>query len=84
MNKLQLQEILSAPFDLENWRHTLAEVINVKHFHRQPQPINLQSNDKAEAAYELGSFETEDGTYKILLHLDCEKNRKGISGSEEL
>ncbi|MBN2091449.1 N-6 DNA methylase [candidate division KSB1 bacterium] len=84
MNKLQLQEILSAPFNLDNWRNALAEIFNVKHFHRQPQPIILPANDKAESAYELGSFETEDdrliGLYRVnvLPGVVLERNKVGL------
>ncbi|MBN1996646.1 Eco57I restriction-modification methylase domain-containing protein [candidate division KSB1 bacterium] len=86
MTKAQLQEILSAPFDLNNWRNALAEIFNVKHFHRQPQPIILPSNDKAENAYELGSFETKDdrliGLYQVnvLPGVMLERNKVGLRG----
>ncbi len=84
MTKAQLSEILSAPFDLDNWRNTLAEIFNVKHFHQQPQSIMLPSNDKAEAAYELGSFETQDdrliGLYQVnvLPGVMLERNKVGL------
>lgn len=86
MTKTQLQEILSVPFDLDNWRNTLAEIFNVKHFHQQPQPIMLPSNDKAAAANELGSFETEDdrliGLYQVnvLPGVMLERNKVGLRG----
>jgi len=84
MTKLQLQEILSAPFELENWRGALREIFNVKHFHRQPQQIILPSNNKAESAFELGSFHTADdrliGLYQVnvLPNVWLERNKAGL------
>ncbi|MCD6441471.1 MAG: Eco57I restriction-modification methylase domain-containing protein [Candidatus Marinimicrobia bacterium] len=86
MTKLQLQQILSAPFELETWRDTLAEIFNVKNFHQQPQQISLPANDKAAAAYELGSFITEDdrliGLYQVnvLPGVMLERNKVGLRG----
>jgi adenine-specific DNA-methyltransferase len=86
MNKLQLQGILSAPFELDTWRGALTEIFNIKHFHQQPQQILLPSNDKAETAYELGSFATEDdrliGLYQVnvLPGVMLERNKVGLRG----
>ena len=85
MNKRQLQEILSAPFHLEAWRNVLFEVFGANNFNQQPQPILLpQNNNKAESAYELGSFNTADdrliGLYQVnvLPNVWIERNKVGL------
>ncbi|APF18727.1 hypothetical protein Calab_3101 [Caldithrix abyssi DSM 13497] len=84
MTKQKLQQVLSAPFNLDAWRTVLFEVFGAKQFHQQPQPILLPSNNKADSAFELGSFHTADdrliGLYQVnvLPNVWLERNKVGL------
>lgn len=84
MNNTALKELFSKPFDLQNWIEVLRTVFSVKHLYRLPQAIRLPNNDKAEAAFELGNFNTIDdrliGLYhiKIKPNIRLERNKVGL------
>lgn len=84
MDKKQLQDILSQPYQQEKWRTLLKEVFGVRNFLQKPSPILLPSNKKAEAAFELGSFNTSDdriiGLYlvKVKPEVWLERNKVGL------
>lgn len=84
MEKKKLQEILSQPFVLNDWRQVLIEIFGVKNFFQNPSEIILPKNNKAKAAYELGSFNTSDdriiGLYLVKVNPDVwiEKNKVGL------
>ena len=84
MDKKQLNNILSAPFKLSDWQNLLKDVFSVKRFLQSPAQILLPSNDKAEIAYELGSFNTVDdriiGLYwiKVKPNVRLERNKVGL------
>ena len=84
MDKKEIQEILQQPFNPELWFNLLRHVFGVKHLLKQPQTIQLNSNDKAESAYELGNFSTSDdriiGLYHVKIKPDVwlERNKVGL------
>jgi hypothetical protein len=84
MDKKTLQSILSKPFELSDWRNLLTAVFGVKNFLTRPSEIPLKSNNKAESAYELGSFNTADdriiGLYlvKVKPEVWLERNKVGL------
>src|SRR5215469_16957627 len=84
LEKETIQGILSKPFALADWQNLLKEVFDVKNFFQTPQEIPLPSNNKADAAYELGSFETTDdrliGLYlvKVKPGVWLERNKVGL------
>ncbi len=84
MDKKNLQEILSRPFILSDWRQILTEVFGAKQLLTQPKPILLNNNDKAKEATELGSFATYDdriiGLYHVIVNDDIwlERNKVGL------
>lgn len=84
MDKKNLQNILSAPFTLPNWRDVLVSVFGAKRLHQNPIEIAINKKEKAEAAFELGSFNTSDdriiGLYlvKIKPEVWLERNKVGL------
>ncbi|SFC94290.1 Type II restriction/modification system, DNA methylase subunit YeeA [Flexibacter flexilis DSM 6793] len=84
MEKKILQNILSKPFVLSDWLTLLTDVFGVKNFLQNPAEIPLPSNNKAEAAFELGSFSTADdriiGLYlvKVKPEVWLERNKVGL------
>ena len=84
MDKKKLQEILSNPFNLNDWQNLLKSVFGAKNFHQKPISINLSDNKKADAAFELGSFNTSDdriiGLYlvKVKPEVWLERNKVGL------
>lgn len=84
MDKNTLQNTLSQPFNLQNWTEVLQSVFGARRLHQQPQAIALPTNDKADAAYELGSFNTADdriiGLYlvKVKPNVWLERNKVGL------
>lgn len=84
MEKKKLQEILSQPFVLSDWRQILTEIFGVKYFLQNPLEIILPKNNKAKASYELGSFNTSDdriiGLYLVKVNPEVwiEKNKVGL------
>lgn len=84
MSKSDLQKIFSQSFNLTLWQETLREIFGVKRLLSQPRTILLPNNDKAESAYELGSFSTSDGRVvglyqvKVLPGVWLEKNKVGL------
>jgi hypothetical protein len=84
MDKRQLQNILSQPFQLDYWIAVLKDIFGVKYLLQRPKPIELPSNDKADAAFELGSFNTVDdrviGLYHVKVNPEVwlERNRVGL------
>lgn len=84
MNKQRLEEIFTEKFNLENWREILTAVFGVTNLYQTPKPITLNSNDVAESAFELGSFDTTDdrviGLYRVNLNNNAriERNRVGL------
>jgi hypothetical protein len=84
MDKRELQDILSRQYDTEKWIAVLKFCFGVKGFLQKPLPIGLPSNKKAEAAFELGSFNTTDdriiGLYlvKVKPEVWLERNKVGL------
>ncbi|HLG38992.1 MAG TPA: hypothetical protein VI461_04950 [Chitinophagaceae bacterium] len=60
MDKKILQDILSQPYQPRQWMKLLKEVSGIRNFLERLLPILSPSNKKAEAAFELGSFNTSD------------------------
>jgi anti-anti-sigma regulatory factor len=86
MDQKTIQNILSKPFALDDWQDILRETFGVKKLLQKPSEISLPKNDKARAAYELGSFNTADdrsiGLYWVKLKPEVwlERNRVGLRG----
>lgn len=84
MDKKNLQNILDNPFTISNWRDVLVSVFGVKRLHQNPIPIDINKKEKAEAAFELGSFNTSDdriiGLYlvKVKPEVWLERNKVGL------
>lgn len=84
MDKKNLQNILANPFTIPNWRDVLISVFGVKHLHQNPIPIDVNNKEKAEAAFELGSFNTSDdriiGLYlvKVKPQVWLERSKVGL------
>lgn len=84
MDKKNLQNILANPFTISNWRDVLVSVFGVKRLHQNPIPIEFNKKEKAEAAFELGSFNTSDdriiGLYlvKVKREVWLERNKVGL------
>jgi len=84
MEKKAIQNILSAPFVLADWQNLLTAVLGVKNFFQTPAEIPLPGNNKADGAYELGSFNTADdriiGLYLVKLKPEVwlERNKVGV------
>ena len=84
MNKQQLQQIFTSPYQSDTWRNVLIEVFGVKNIPIQPKPIILPNNELATDAFELGNFETSDeravGIFEVNLkpNVRIEANKVGI------
>ncbi|MBL7840162.1 MAG: Eco57I restriction-modification methylase domain-containing protein [Cyclobacteriaceae bacterium] len=84
MDKKNLQNILSTSFSTNNWREVLVNVFGVKRLHQDPIQIHIKNKEKAEAAFELGSFNTSDdriiGLYlvKVKPEVWIERNKVGL------
>ncbi len=84
MDKRELQDILSKPYEADKWISVLKNVFGVRNVLQKPLPISLPSNKKAEAAFELGSFNTTDdriiGLYlvKVKPEVWLERNKVGL------
>src|SRR5690606_7759298 len=85
MNNTTLSKIFSKAFDDASWLEVLKSVFGAKlGLLAQPKPILLPINDKASAAFELGSFTTADdriiGLYKIDVQPEVwlERNKVGL------
>lgn len=84
MEKKQVQDIFSSAYSLQSWRKVLIDIFGVSRLHLQPQKIHLPSNDKAKAAYEIGSFNTIDdriiGIYQVDVKPEVwlERNKVGL------
>ena len=85
MDSKTLHKIFNKAFDDASWLEVLKSVFGAKlGLLVQPKPIILHNNDKADAAFELGSFTTTDdriiGLYKIevLPQVWLERNKVGL------
>ncbi len=84
MEKKQLQHIFSSPFLLDNWQQVLKTVFSASRLNLQPKEIIIPKNDKADAAFELGNFNTADdriiGIYQVNVKPDVwlERNKVGL------
>lgn len=85
MDKTTLHKIFNKAFNDASWLEVLKSVFGAKlGLLAQPKPILLNSNDKANAAFELGSFTTTDdriiGLYKIEVKPEVwlERNKVGL------
>lgn len=85
MDNKTLHKIFNQAFDDSSWIEVLKSVFGAKlGLLAHPKPILLRSNDKANAAYELGSFTTTDdriiGLYKIEVKPEVwlERNKVGL------
>ena len=78
------KKVFEKPFDLSAWNEVLTGVFGARQLLREPRPIELPANDKAQAAFELGSFTTADDRVIGLYHIKLadkvwiEKNRVGL------
>lgn len=84
MEKKQLQHIFSSPYLLDNWQQVLKSVFSASRLNLQPKQIIIPKNDKADAAFELGNFNTADdriiGIYQVNVKPDVwlERNKVGL------
>lgn len=85
MDKTTLHNTFGKAFDDAAWLQVLESVFGAKMgLLAQPKPILLANNDKASAAFELGSFATTDdriiGLYKIevMPEVWIERNKVGL------
>lgn len=85
MDKTTLHKIFSKAFEDASWLEVLKSVFGAKlGLLAQAKPIILANNDKANAAFELGSFTTTDdriiGLYKIEVKPEVwlERNKVGL------
>jgi hypothetical protein len=85
MDKTTLHKIFNKAFDDASWLEVLKSVFGAKlGLLAQPKPIQLPNEDKASAAFELGSFTTTDdriiGLYKIEVKpkVWLERNKVGL------
>jgi hypothetical protein len=85
MDKTTLHKIFNKAFDDASWLEVLKSVFGAKlGLLAQPKPIQLPNEDKASAAFELGSFTTTDdriiGLYKIEVKPEVwlERNKVGL------
>jgi len=85
MDKTTLHKIFNKAFNDTSWLEVLKSVFGAKlGLLAQPKPILLKSNEKANAAFELGSFTTTDdriiGLYKIEVKPEVwlERNKVGL------
>src|SRR5690606_787303 len=85
MEKTILHKIFSKSFEDASWLEVLKSVFGAKlGLLAQAKPIILANNDKANAAFELGSFTTTDdriiGLYKIEVKPEVwlERNKVGL------
>ena len=85
MDKTTLNKLFSKAFDDSTWFEVLKSVFGAKlGLLVQPKAIILSNNDKASAAFELGSFTTSDdriiGLYKIEVKPEVwlERNKVGL------
>ena len=85
MDKIQLAEILNNPFSQKDWQKVVIEIFGARRLYSTPKSIRLNAtNNKAEEAYELGSFNTSDdriiGLYHIKLNekVWLERNKVGL------
>jgi len=56
MDKKELQDILSKSYQTDKWISALQHVFGMRNILQKPLPIHMNANKKAEAAFELGSF----------------------------
>ena len=56
MDKSRLLKIFPKAFNQSEWIEVLKEVFGARQIFVQPTPILLRGNNKAKAAYQLGSF----------------------------
>src|SRR4051812_46870763 len=73
MDKPTLRTILSTEFELASWQRVLREVFGATDLLRKGADISGRLSDTkelAKKAYELGSFETEDGHIVGLYQVD--------------
>lgn len=85
MDKTTIHKLFSKAFEDASWLEVLKSVFGAKlGLLAQPKPILLKNSDKANAAFELGSFTTTDdriiGLYKIELKPEIwlERNKVGL------
>lgn len=84
MERTALQKIFSKTFDDSSWLEVLHSVFGAKQLLAQQKAILLLNKEKAEAAFELGSFTTSDdriiGLYKIEIRPEVwlERNKVGL------
>ncbi|MBS1744558.1 MAG: Eco57I restriction-modification methylase domain-containing protein [Bacteroidetes bacterium] len=74
MDKTTLQSIFSKPFVLADWQNLLTAIFGVRSLLQNPAAILLPNNDKAEAAFELGKFNTADSRLIGLYHVKVKPN----------
>lgn len=84
MDKNALKQIFSEPFNQDSWQIVLRQVFGAHRLYNEPSPIPISNRDKADAAYEIGSFTTEDerivGLYlvEVKSHIWLERNKVGL------
>ncbi len=69
MNKEQLKQILSTGYNAAAWQTVLTDIFGVRTVHKNPIKLPVTNDKLADAAWELGSFETADnrivGVYQV-------------------
>ncbi len=69
MNKDDLKQILSRGYKYDLWQTVLTDIFSVRTVHKNPIKLPVTNDKLADAAWELGSFETADnrivGVYQV-------------------
>ncbi len=84
MNKQRLEQVFSKEYQPALWREVLTQVFGVANLFQNPVPVTLNSNEYAESAFELGSFDTTDdriiGIYQVNLNDNTQiaRNKVGL------
>lgn len=74
MNKERLRSTLSTEYTADQWREVLREVFGARSLQQRSKSVSLPANNLADAALELGSFETSDDRLVGLYQVDLKKN----------
>ena len=88
MDRATLHKIFEKAYHHQDWLEVLQSVFGARQLYAQPKPIILPNNERATAAFELGSFTTSDdriiGLYRIDVKSDVWLERNKVSLRELL
>lgn len=88
MDRATLHKIFEKTYNHQDWTEVLQYVFGARQLYAQPKPILLPANERATAAFELGSFTTSDdriiGLYRINVKSDVWLERNKVSLRELL